>query len=148
VLEIYKDRSCREAEILIAPSGVSLDAGASSVTLEQWTAGTHYHFKVDLTGAQTAAAAASLDTEAAVIDAWMELRGQLSGERCFLGAGPVRLHRGAVTGTPESAVQYYTKAEVDGLIATHGATLTDNSASGYGTLTVNGTTLNFPTVTP
>lgn len=136
-LEIYKDRTCRD--LLIAPAAVSLESGAAALTLSNWTADTGYHFQVDLTGAETAAA--TLDAEASVLDAWMEIRAQLNGERCFLGSGPLRIHRGADGGTVTEATQYYTKAEVDAILAEY-VTLTNGN--GYSTLTVNGTEAVIP----
>lgn len=118
-LEIYKDSRCESSALLIAPAAVSLESGADSVTLAQFLAGTHRHLSISLTGDETNVdMSKALEADAPVLDAWLTLRGQLAGETCFLGAGPIRIQRNPNSGgTPaETPTLYYSRAEIDALL--------------------------------
>lgn len=148
-LEIYAKRASGTStagQAIIAPAVFSGTLG-TTLTLNEWQAGAtdKCHFSFDLTGEETTVDV--IDNDAGVAECWLEVYATLSGERKLLGSGPIFIERSAAGGQPAEALeQYYTRAQVDALVAAAGGTLVNHGA--YATLTVGGVTVNLPTVTP
>lgn len=102
--------------LIIAGTPILVAGLNNALTLSQWTAGTHQHGTFTLTAAQM-----NQTVNYGILDCWCTIfSATTNGGKIVHGAGPFRIHRSRASGTgtpPAPPTLYYTKNEVDALIA-------------------------------